>query len=479
MGDPRDPVGRDPVDRWLNAEVEPLTPRPGTFERISRRAHRRKVRRASISAAGAVVVIGVAASVPGIVSALQPGGGRPAPAAAASSPRPTAAPAITGQGSGGLASQSSSPVPPATIPASLAHPGPLPANFQPTSVTFIGQFTGAVIGQAGTQGHCATRYCTSLAGTNNYGRSWFGVSAPHTGPPDGSRGVGQLRFLNTDNGWAFGPQLWVTHDAGATWQQEATGGMRVIDLETAGNRAFALFAKCAGSGASFGTGCTSVSLYTSSTAGNQWQRASGPAGRLPAAAAGRADSASLLLAGDRGYVLAPSGELLSGPITGAAWTMADAQVPCSPGAPGAGGQPTGALMAAGSGDLFLVCTSATSTAGDSQTKVVMVSSNGGTTWSTAGDGPAPGIATSVAAAQGNVVVLATDTGLYLSTNGGVSWQLARSGPPRAKAGARGFGYVGMTSATQGVALPADAGLHEVFITTDGGSTWRPQAISSP
>jgi hypothetical protein len=472
MGDPRNPIGRDPVDHWLNAEVEPLSPPPGTFERISRRAHRRKVMRASMSAAGVAVVIAVAAAVPGIVSALKPHAGPPAAPVAESPPRATAAPTVTGSGSGGLSSQSSSPVATQPPPASLVNHGPLPANFQPTSVTFIGVSTGAVIGQAGIQGHCASTYCTSLAGTITYGGSWFGVSAPHTGPPDGALGVGQLRFLDTDTGWAFGPQLWVTHDAGASWVEEQTNGMRVIDLETAGTRAFALFAKCTGTGANFGTGCTSVSLYTSTAAGNRWQRVSGPAASLPSAAAGQADSASLMLAGSRGYVLAPSGELLSGPITGAAWTVADTQVPCSPGAPGPGGQPTGALMAAGSDQLFLVCTSATSTAGDSQTKVVMRSSNGGTSWSTAGDGLPAGVATSVAAAQGDVVVLATDAGLDLSTNGGVTWQLARPSPAEASAGKHGFSYVGMTSESQGVALPADPGLHEVFITTDGGATWR-------
>jgi hypothetical protein len=474
MGDPR-----NPIDHWLNAEVEPLTPQPGTFERISRRAHRRKVRRASLSAAGVVVVIAVAAAVPGIVSTLNANPGRPAPPVAANSPRPTAAPAITGQGTGHAASQSSSPVAGAEPPSSLRHGSVVPANFQPTSVTFIGGFTGAVIGQAGTPGHCATPYCTSLAGTNDYGRTWFGVSAPRTGAPDGAQGVGQLRFLNTDNGWAFGPQLWVTHDAGADWQQEKTDGMRVTDLETAGTRAFALFARCKGSGQDFGAQCTSVSLYTSSMDGNQWQQVAGPTASLPPAAAGPAASASLVLAGSRGYLLAPSGELLSGPLTGAAWTIAAAQAPCSPGPPGPGGQPTGALLAAGSGQVILVCTSATNAAGDSQTKVVMQSSNGGTSWSTAADGPSAGIATSLAAAQGNVVVLATDAGLYLSTDGGVSWQLARPGPAGAAAGQRGFSYVGMTSATQGVALPADPGLHEVFVTTDGGTTWQSEAVSSP
>ena len=46
------------------------------------------------------------------------------------------------------------------------------------------------------------------------------------------------------------------------------------------------------------------------------------------------------------------------------------------------------------------------------------------------------------------------------------------------AGSPGFSYVGMTSPADGAALPADPGLHEVFITTDGGSTWRPRLISS-
>jgi hypothetical protein len=484
MGDPRSPIGggpigRDPVDDWLNADVEPLAPPPGTFERISHRAHRRKVRRASLSAAGVAVVIAAAAAVPGIVSTLHANAGPPGPLAAASSPRPTAAPTITRQGSGGVAAQSSSPVAQGQGPSSLRQGGTVPANFQPTSVTFIGPHTGAVIGQAGTPGHCATPFCTSLAGTDNYGQSWFGVSAPRTGAPSGSRGVGQLRFLNTDNGWAFGPQLWVTHSAGAHWVQEQTNGLRVIDLETAGTRAFALFANCSGASTAFGSNCTSVSLYTSAAGSDQWQPVPGPAASLPPAAGGQPVSASLVLAGGRGYLLAPSGELLTGPLTGAAWTVADAQAPCSPGPPDPGGQPTSALMAAGSGELILVCTSGTSVSGDSQSKIVMRSSNGGASWTTAGNGPAAGIAGSVAAAQGNVVVLATDAGLYLSTDGGVSWRLARPGPAGAASGEHGFSYVGMTSATQGVALPADPGLNELFITTNGGASWQASPVRAP
>jgi hypothetical protein len=475
------PAGRDPVDDWLNAEVEPLSPPPGTFERVSRRAHRRKVIRASLSAAGVAVVIAVAAATPGIVSALHSGTGRPVPPVAANSPRPTAAPAVTGQGTGGVSAQSSSPVAGTPAPASLVHQGPLPQNFQPTSVTFIGQHTGAVIGQAGTQGHCASKYCTSLAGTTDYGGSWFGVSAPRTGAPAGGQGVGQLRFLDTDNGWAFGPQLWVTRDAGATWRQQPTGGMRVTDLETSGSRAFALFARCAGTGPAFGADCASVSLYTSSVSGSGWQPVTGPTSGLTAATAGQPAAASLVLTASRGYLLAPSGELFSGPLTGAAWTSVDARAPCAAGAPGPGGQPTGALLAAGpaqaggQAQLVIVCASSAGQGGDSQVKQVWQSANGGASWNQTGTAPQTGTATSVAT-QGSLVVLATDAGVYQSTNGGTSWRLARASPAGAAAGQQGFSYVGMTSSSQGVALPADPGLHEVFITTDGGTSWQASSL---
>jgi photosystem II stability/assembly factor-like uncharacterized protein len=478
----------DRIDAWLNAEVEPLAPPPGTFERIRHRAHRRKVRRATMSAAGAAIVIAAAAVAPGIASTLlHSGSSRPERPVAVGTSAPASRPAVTSSGSGGVESQSSRPVPPPGSALSATTSGaPVPANFQPTSVTFIGAI-GAVIGQAGTPGHCATRYCTSLAGTSDYGTSWYGVSAPVTGPPDGGQGVGQLRFLDLRHGWAFGPQLWVTNDGGAHWTRQPTHGMRVTDLETAGDRAFALFARCTGSGADFAAHCSSFSLETSLAGTDQWQPVPGPAGsglRLPPAAAGQAASASLVLtggpSGGQGYLLAPSGELLSGPLAGGAWTVASAALPCSPGAPGPSGQPGGALLAADSNLLVLVCTSATNAASDTQAKAIEVSSDGGAHWSRAGTGLPGGIAVSAAIqAQDNLMLLATDAGLYRSADGGSAWRLAHASPAGAAAGETGFSYVGMTSPTNGVALPADPGLHKVFVTTDGGSSWLPQAVSGP
>ena len=88
----------------------------------------------------------------------------------------------------------------------------------------------------------------------------------------------------------------------------------------------------------------------------------------------------------------------------------------------------------------------------------------------------PGVATSLAAAPGGLVVLATTTCIDVSTNSGTSWRQAYASPPGAAAARPGFSYVGMTDQRQGVAVPADPGLHEIFVSTDGGSTWRPSVI---
>jgi hypothetical protein len=40
----------------------------------------------------------------------------------------------------------------------------------------------------------------------------------------------------------------------------------------------------------------------------------------------------------------------------------------------------------------------------------------------------------------------------------------------------GFTYVGMTTSEQGVALPADTSLHEIWMTRDGGQSWQARPI---
>jgi hypothetical protein len=484
----------DKIDSWLHAEVEPLPAPPGAFERISRRARRRKTSRALASAVGVVVVVAAAVTLPRAAATIFRDGPGPGPgpvAAGRSSPAKSVPPSPRRHASGGgrPASQSVTTAP---LGSSLSPAGsgqPVPANFQPTSVTFIGTEMGAVIGQAGTPGHCATKYCTSLAGTSNYGGSWYGVSAPLTGAPQGGTGVSQLRFLNAQDGWAYGPGLWVTHDGGANWQQEQTFGLRVTDLETAGDRAYATFAECANNFSSYGAYCNSFSLYSSAADSGEWEPVPGPVHDLKTSPVVAAMSASLVLAGDTGYLLAPSGAIYSGPLTGAAWHLAGPGTGCYLGAPTAGGRPQLTLLAAGSDRLFELCAIGTGDDGTTGTsgpggtakeaKSLSASADGGKTWLPVGPSPAAGVATSLATAQGNLVVLATTAGLYVSPDGGRSWTRPQASPPGAAAGRFGFSYVGMTDQEQGVAVPADPLLHEVYITTDAGASWRPSPVSAP
>ncbi|HKN06954.1 MAG TPA: hypothetical protein VJ021_05060, partial [Thermoplasmata archaeon] len=309
------PDRRD-IDDWLSQRINPLPPPPGTFELIKRRARRRKIRKLAITATSAAVIVAAAVTVPQVVN-LPVLSQNPTSATQAGQPA-TATPT----GGGHIQSSATAPL---LRPSAAQPPAAVPANFRPTSVTFVGAATGWVIGQASTPGHCATQYCTSMARTDNAGRTWAGVPAPLTGAPDGPTGVSQIRFLNLADGWAFGPELWVTHNGGQTWTQVGTHGLRVTDLETVDGRAFALFATCTGAGQAFAAQCTSFTLYSSLASGNDWTPVGAATTGLTDGAA--SEAASLVLTGGRGYLLAPDGTLYAGPVDGsAAWPRAGALV---------------------------------------------------------------------------------------------------------------------------------------------------------
>ena len=509
---------RDEITEWLGREVQPLAPRPGTFARIQRRARRRKMNQALVTAASAVVVIAGAVLAPTVVPSLLHGGGsgKGSSAVGADTPklssRATPRPSKTSRPS--PTTHSASELPTGTALSNTSSGTNPPPRFQPTSITMISDRIGAVIGQAGTPGQCGPPVaadCTSLAGTSTFGAGWYGVSAPVTGAPDGSTGVAQVRFLDIQHGWAFGPELWSTSDGGRRWHKEQTFGLRVTALETAGSRAFAVLASCQGSGAAYAANCSTFSLYTSAAGSTSLQKipltipASLRTGAL--GSQGQAASASLVLTGGRsggtGYLLAPTGDVLTGPLTGSGWSYAG-KAPCAPGAAAAGGAPLGAQLAVGSGSkLLLNCAGNQAGASGSggagsgglgssggaggsggsggaagagsarQVKTLWASSSNGAQWHRVSKPPAAGHATSLATASQGQVVLATSAGIDYSPDG-TSWQAAaiNGGPP-----AGGFSYIGMTTAQRGVAVPANATLGEVFVTEDGGQTWRPSKIS--
>ncbi len=469
------PDRHDDVDSWLSERIDTLPPPPGTFELIKRRARRRKYRRLALTATAAAVIVAAAVTVPQVVRLPVVNSSRPA---AATGPSTSAKPA----GGGTQASAGASAVP---SPAALA---PVPPDFRPMSVTFVGTETGWVIGQAGVAGHCATAFCTSVARTDNAGKTWTGVPAPVTGSPDGSTGVSQIRFLNSEDGWAFGPGLFATRDGGRTWTQVGTGGLRVTSLETVGNRVFALFASCTGSGPEFAAACTSFTLYSASaaasTSASDWTPVGASTSGLTDGAADEA--ASLVLTGSRGFLLAPDRALYAGPVNGSGpWTLVNSITPVCPVGPAqADGQPAGALFAAvTTKELILACVTVSrpggfgGSAGGSagQQKLIFSSPNGGTSWIQIATAPTAGIATSVAASPSESVVLGTNQGIDVLPTGDITWQAATLTPGAA---AGGFSYVGMTTDEQGIALPADPASGTVWFTFDGGQRWQPSRVTS-
>lgn len=444
-----------------------------------------------ISSAAAVTVIAAAAALPQLVSALRPGQG------------PASTPAASGRSTASL--QTTSPTPstsPSPLPtASSGSPPalsswtdptglPVAGDFRPSSITLVGPTVAAVLGQARcVAGPGPPGQCTSLAATTSEGAGWYGwPAAPSAGPPSGSAGVSQLRFLNTRVGWAFGPALQATVDGGTSWIPEAVpGGQRVLDLETAGDHAFALLASCAGRGSDYAAGCTRFSLYTSAADSTSWQPVAVPAGYRDIAAAEPGGTGSLVLASGTianpnagfGYLLTPSGALLSGGLSGGRWQLIG-QIPrdCRVGTSQPDGQPAGVQLATGSvtaGPQLVLSCDGPAGSGSGQAKTIYTSYPSPTPvqWTRTGSAPGGGIARSLAAADGGLVVLATSTGIDYSGDSGASWSAAGiSSPPPG-----GFSYVGMTTSSDGVAVPADAALGEVFITTDGGQSWTPSRIA--
>jgi hypothetical protein len=483
----------DPLDGWLSQQVQPLPPPPGTFELITRRARRRKIRKLVVTvASAAAVAAAVAVAVPGgLLLRISPSQVSANPLANGQPPTPTIGGShrVTGSGSPlprPTRAPTQPPVPKPSSPRSSGGvtpepTGPVPKNFQPSSITFVNTSHGWAIGQAGTPGHCANQnpyICTSIVRTDNAGHAWRGGPAPATGAPSGATGVNGIRFLDGMNGWAFGPELWVTHDAGNTWYKvPAADGFRVTDLETVRGQAYALFATCKGGGADFAADCTQYTLMTTAADSDNWQPVGGPTSGMTAG--GAPTSAVLALTDATGYLIAPDGTLYSGPIGGGPWAKAGT-VNCQPGPAQANGLPSRALLGLQNSTTLAVACIGPSFGG----VTVFTSSDGGMLWHQQSDVAWSGMAQPITATSFNdavngTLLLAMSSGIYVLPAGGSHWKQAVG--PFAPTGAPpgGFTYVGMTTGKQGIAVPADGELHEIWITENGGLTWAPATPITP
>jgi hypothetical protein len=458
-------TNRDPLDAWLGGDVEPLPPPPGAFERVHRRARRRKAVRAGSAAAGAAVIVAAVAILPQVAHGLLSG-----PTAGPAQVRTGSASTTPGGSSTATATSSAGQLA-LKLPLWTAGKGPVPAaGFHPVSVTFVGTGHGAVIGAAlGQAGSCGTRPCMVMAGTPNYGAKWTEIGAPRAGPADGPSGVSQVRFLNPANGWVYGPALYATHDGGRNWRPISYLPGRVIDLSTVGRRAFAVLGiNCSGTGSDFAANCARFSLFSAPARGGTWRPVPGASGKeqvVPGA---------LQLTARVGYLIA-GGRLYTGPVTTGAWHEVRAASPTTPSCLTSKAGHEVWLIAPDQSALYLACGSTAA----AKRLDLYVSVDGGQVWRSSGTIPVPpATARSLAVSPGGTLVLATTAGIYRSSKAR-SWlsaSLTAHGGASLTALAGGFGFVGMTTDAKGVAVPANPG-RAVFVTTDGGRTWRQMPIT--
>jgi hypothetical protein len=459
----------DPIEDWLGTDVELLPPRPGTFEQIHRRARHRKAAVALSAGAGVAVLIVAAATLPQFLPNQGGGPSKVVPEnSRTSTPQPSRHRSPKPRHTPGTTHTATTPptgsnlsITTSTVPAT--------AGIAPSSVTFVTGSVGAVIGE--TTSGCASG-CEAVAGTNNYGRTWVKVDPPPAGPPNGDSGVSQIRFLNSNDGWAFGPALYVTHNGGATWAKVTGLPGRVIDLATVGGSAYAVVASCTGTGSDYAGGCTSFALYSSAYNADSFQAVPGASGAAQAVPGGL----QLTNQGE-GYLLAEH-HLFTGSPSGGPWQAVTAITGLVPAClDSKGHQPPNSergLIAPGSGSqLYLICQTQASGKSGGPSPVLYQSANAGQAWKLDGKINSYGAATSIAVAPyTGAIVVATDSTIIYSTNGRAWHQASFTGPVPTG----GFSFVGMTTAN-GVALAADAQSKLIYITTNGGRTWQSEPIS--
>jgi photosystem II stability/assembly factor-like uncharacterized protein len=322
--------------------------------------------------------------------------------------------------------------------------GPVPAGFQPISATFVSASDGWVLGTA----PCAHKPCTSVLRTTDGGRHWVGIPAPRYALSafPGNRGLDRIRFADTRDGFAFGSQLWATHNGGSSWHHVSQLPGYVVDLETSAGVVYAASEKA-----------NRITIYRSPAGRDAWTRVAA----LPTVGNSYGGLGTITLHGSAGWIIL--GNRLYSSRTGAHWTRDSFRCQTGWGMDSAGASSARSITLLCVGDPGL----------GQSLKKLYASANGGATFRRTGAVPSGGDGGLLAEPTPRHLFVATSSGatwIYVSDNGGRTWRNALT----LDDGGKGWSDFGFTTASQGLAIEGTPAMGSVlYLTWNAGRTWHP------
>jgi photosystem II stability/assembly factor-like uncharacterized protein len=328
---------------------------------------------------------------------------------------------------------------------------PVPTGFRPMSVTFVSTQQGWVLGSM----PCATGRCPAIARTIDGGKAWTSINAPETtiGQPAvdvSPKGITGIRFADLRDGWAFGPELWATHDGGKTWKRlDILSGGAIVALASSRGTVHAV---------AYDGGVGNYRIASAPVGGDAWSTASL---KLPVGA-GPVPVVQLVLSGEGGWILENDRTVVAGArLVGGTWRTW--QPPCADAV----------------GPAFLGASSATDLAAacdvgawsNAQGDHLFVSRDGGVSFIEIGKrNPTIDSASGLATPNRSTIVVAgyDSHGSVLtgSFDSGHSWTVVD------RPTSVSLTDLGFTSPAQGVVIAtASSGASHLLVTRDGGHTW--------
>jgi photosystem II stability/assembly factor-like uncharacterized protein len=349
-------------------------------------------------------------------------------------PHPTAASASHSTTSRTTGSTKLTTVETAPAPA----PATLPAHFAPQSFTAISELAWWLLGPAACRS-AEKPPCAAILVTADGGRHFSTIHAPAaplvtaSGAPSG---YSQIRFADTHNGFAYGPDLYATHNGGASWHRVEIGGT-VTDLAISEGQVFATVEPSSGSGrlmhAPVSSDAWTVAMAAGDVSGGLWVQ--GP-NVIVQSGQGTGIGGNVFVSGDGGKSFA-------------------AHPAPSPGLPCQFAAPEPPVV-------WAHCATGT------QSGVWRSSDDGANFTAVVSTGLSLPNSAPFAAASASTAVVGYQQ-LYRTTDDGSTWN--RVGPTGIQ-----WAYLGFTDATHGVALgfagqPAPAN-ERLYYTTDAGQTYH-------